>query len=128
MALSSSACFLRNSARAPRERSVPEHGWALSDGSCGWPARGSFRRTWGGAICRDEEWARSELHLPRNTGRGGRWKSHRRVINGTLCRLRTGIPVGGGVSAAIIVTKTEGAAEGEQDDFRAGDGGGVRWG
>lgn len=31
-------------------------------------------------------------HLPRNIGRGGRWKRHRKVINGILFRLRTGIP------------------------------------
>ncbi|RLU83596.1 IS5/IS1182 family transposase [Streptomyces griseocarneus] len=37
-------------------------------------------------------WARLKPHLPRNTGRGGRWKSHRRVINGILFRQRTGIP------------------------------------
>ncbi|KUM67405.1 IS5 family transposase [Streptomyces curacoi] len=40
----------------------------------------------------EAEWARLEPHLPKNSGRGGRWKSHRRVINGILFRLRTGIP------------------------------------
>ncbi|MDC0773357.1 IS5 family transposase [Streptomyces sp. HD] len=40
----------------------------------------------------DAEWARLEPHLPQNVGRGGRWKSHRRVINGILFRQRTGIP------------------------------------
>ena len=40
----------------------------------------------------DQEWARSEPHLPMNVGRGGRWRSHRRVINGILFRQRTGIP------------------------------------
>ncbi|AZQ74384.1 IS5 family transposase [Streptomyces luteoverticillatus] len=40
----------------------------------------------------DAEWARLEPHLPKNAGRGGRWKSHRRVINGILFRQRTGIP------------------------------------
>ncbi|MFB7357463.1 IS5 family transposase [Streptomyces gardneri] len=40
----------------------------------------------------DQEWARLEPHLPTNVGRGGRWKSHRRVINGILFRQRTGIP------------------------------------
>ncbi|WP_399428537.1 IS5 family transposase [Streptomyces sp. WAC 06783] len=40
----------------------------------------------------DAEWARLEPHLPRNVGRGRRWKSHRRVVNGILFRLRTGIP------------------------------------
>ncbi len=38
------------------------------------------------------EWARLKPHLPRNVVRGGRWKSHRRVINGILFRQRTGIP------------------------------------
>ncbi|WP_107088500.1 IS5 family transposase [Streptomyces sp. NRRL F-5755] len=40
----------------------------------------------------DAGWARLKPHLPRNVGRGGRWKSHRRVINGILFRQRTGIP------------------------------------
>ncbi|MGW3209196.1 IS5 family transposase [Streptomyces sp. NPDC001135] len=40
----------------------------------------------------DREWARLEPHLPRNVGRGGRWKDHRIVINGILFRLRTGAP------------------------------------
>ncbi|MEU1820251.1 IS5 family transposase [Streptomyces roseifaciens] len=40
----------------------------------------------------DAEWARLKPHLPRNAGRGGRWKSHRRVINGIFFRQRTGIP------------------------------------
>ncbi|QLE70271.1 IS5 family transposase [Streptomyces rectiverticillatus] len=40
----------------------------------------------------DEEWARLAPHLPKNVGRGGRWKSHRRVINGILFRQRTGLP------------------------------------
>ncbi|MEV6056380.1 IS5 family transposase [Streptomyces sp. NPDC052107] len=40
----------------------------------------------------DQEWARLESHLPKNVGRGGRWKSHRRVINGILFRQRTGVP------------------------------------
>ncbi|MFG2367987.1 IS5 family transposase [Streptomyces mirabilis] len=40
----------------------------------------------------DEEWARLEPHLPRRVGRGGRWQSHRRVINGILFRQRTGLP------------------------------------
>ncbi|MFE6132584.1 IS5 family transposase [Streptomyces sp. NPDC056437] len=40
----------------------------------------------------DQEWARLEPHLPMNVGRGGRWKSHRRVINGILFRQRTGVP------------------------------------
>jgi transposase len=39
-----------------------------------------------------EEWARLKPHLPKSGQRGGRWASHRRVINGILCRLRTGVP------------------------------------
>ncbi|MFC8495143.1 IS5 family transposase [Streptomyces sp. NPDC057235] len=37
-------------------------------------------------------WAQLEPHLPTNVGRGGRWHCHRRVINGILFRLRTGLP------------------------------------
>ncbi|MFF8411225.1 IS5 family transposase [Streptomyces omiyaensis] len=40
----------------------------------------------------DLEWARLEPHLPKNTGRGGRWKSHRVIIDGIFFRQRTGIP------------------------------------
>ncbi|MGR4880696.1 IS5 family transposase [Streptomyces sp. LARHCF249] len=40
----------------------------------------------------DAEWARLKQHLPWNVGRGGRWKSHHKVINGILFRQRTGIP------------------------------------
>ncbi|MGW2027201.1 IS5 family transposase [Streptomyces decoyicus] len=40
----------------------------------------------------DTEWTRLEPHLPKNVGRGGRWKSHRRVLNGILFRQRTGAP------------------------------------
>jgi transposase len=40
----------------------------------------------------DFEWAQLEPHLPKNTGRGGRWKEHRKIINGILFRIRTGIP------------------------------------
>ncbi|MGP3985155.1 IS5 family transposase [Streptomyces sp. KR80] len=40
----------------------------------------------------DREWARLEPYLPKNTGRGGRWTCHRKVINGILFRQRTGIP------------------------------------
>ncbi|MFE7543043.1 IS5 family transposase [Streptomyces platensis] len=40
----------------------------------------------------DTEWTRLEPHLPKNVGRGGRWKSHRRVLNGILFRQRTGVP------------------------------------
>ncbi|MFC8532496.1 IS5 family transposase [Streptomyces sp. NPDC057249] len=40
----------------------------------------------------NEEWDRLGPSLPRNVGRGGRWKNHRQVIDGILFRLRTGIP------------------------------------
>jgi transposase len=33
-----------------------------------------------------------EPHLPSAGGRGGRWSDHRRVINGILFRVRTGVP------------------------------------
>ncbi|WP_184735641.1 IS5 family transposase [Streptomyces netropsis] len=39
-----------------------------------------------------EEWARLKPHLPKSRQRGGRWESHRRVINGILFRQRTGMP------------------------------------
>ncbi|MFF4796090.1 IS5 family transposase [Streptomyces sp. NPDC001276] len=39
-----------------------------------------------------EEWARLKPHLPKSGQRGGRWAGHRRVINGILYRLRTGVP------------------------------------
>ncbi|MEU2931183.1 IS5 family transposase [Streptomyces sp. NPDC007251] len=39
-----------------------------------------------------EEWARLKPHLPKSGKRGGRWAGHRRVINGILYRLRTGVP------------------------------------
>ncbi|MFD4416052.1 IS5 family transposase [Streptomyces sp. NPDC058476] len=38
------------------------------------------------------EWGRLEPHLPASGQRGGRWSDHRRVINGILFRVRTGIP------------------------------------
>ncbi len=38
------------------------------------------------------EWARLEPLLPQMGRRGGRWNDHRRVINGVLFRLRTGVP------------------------------------
>ncbi|MEU9000460.1 IS5 family transposase [Streptomyces sp. NPDC048551] len=38
------------------------------------------------------EWVRLESHLPSVGRRGGRWCDHRRVVNGILCRVRTGIP------------------------------------
>ncbi|MER7000682.1 IS5 family transposase [Streptomyces sp. NPDC000410] len=44
-----------------------------------------------GNLC-DTAWARLERNLPKNVGRGGRWKNHRTVINGILFRQRTGIP------------------------------------
>ncbi|QUC63479.1 IS5 family transposase [Streptomyces sp. A2-16] len=40
----------------------------------------------------DEEWARLKPHLPKSGQHGGRWESHRRVINGILFRQRTGVP------------------------------------
>ncbi|MFD6294350.1 transposase [Streptomyces sp. NPDC060235] len=49
----------------------------------------------------DEEWARLEPHLPTNRGRGGRWQSHRRVINGILFRQRTGLPWGTCLPASV---------------------------
>ncbi|MFF4020995.1 IS5 family transposase [Streptomyces sp. NPDC001843] len=39
-----------------------------------------------------EEWARLKPHLPKRGQRGGRWESHRRIINGILYRNRTGVP------------------------------------
>ncbi|MFJ6691561.1 IS5 family transposase [Streptomyces sp. NPDC091294] len=38
------------------------------------------------------EWVQLEPHLPASGLRGGRWNDHRRVINGILFRVRTGIP------------------------------------
>ncbi|WP_328773922.1 transposase [Streptomyces sp. NBC_00286] len=40
----------------------------------------------------NEEWRRLKPHLHVCGRRGGRWVSHRRVINGILFRERTGIP------------------------------------
>ncbi|MFE2144213.1 IS5 family transposase [Streptomyces sp. NPDC059456] len=37
------------------------------------------------------EWERLESFLPRGGARGGRWSDHRRVINGVLYRVRTGV-------------------------------------
>ncbi|WP_435883171.1 IS5 family transposase [Streptomyces chartreusis] len=37
------------------------------------------------------EWGRLESFLPRGGTRGGRWSDHRRVINGVLYRVRTGV-------------------------------------
>ncbi|MFJ5646422.1 IS5 family transposase [Streptomyces sp. NPDC093223] len=38
------------------------------------------------------EWVRLEPHLPAAGRRGGRWSDHRKVVNGILFRVRTGIP------------------------------------
>lgn len=38
------------------------------------------------------EWERLEPFLPRGGARGGRWSEHRKVINGVLFRVRTGVP------------------------------------
>ncbi|MFJ5863702.1 IS5 family transposase [Streptomyces parvus] len=40
----------------------------------------------------DEERARLKPHLPKTGQRGGRWANHRRIINGVLYRIRTGVP------------------------------------
>ncbi|MFK0238021.1 IS5 family transposase [Streptomyces vinaceus] len=40
----------------------------------------------------NDEWARLRPHLPKSGKRGGRWVSHRRIINGILYRNRTGVP------------------------------------
>ena len=40
----------------------------------------------------DRAWAQLAPLLPRNQRRGGRWRDHRRVINGILWKLRTGAP------------------------------------
>lgn len=41
----------------------------------------------------DDQWARIEPLLPKNgKGRGGWWKSHRRIVNGIRWRARTGSP------------------------------------
>ncbi|MFI1346373.1 IS5 family transposase [Streptomyces lydicus] len=39
----------------------------------------------------DAEWARLKPHLPKSVGRDGRWKSHRKVINGIHRRVINGI-------------------------------------
>jgi transposase len=38
------------------------------------------------------EWQRLEPFLPVSNGRCGRWRDHRQVIDGILCRVRTGAP------------------------------------
>jgi transposase len=40
----------------------------------------------------DEAWGRIAPLLPAAGRRGGRWKDHRRVVNGILWKLRTGAP------------------------------------
>src|SRR6266487_3693319 len=40
----------------------------------------------------DEEWERLEPFLPVSNNRCGRWRDHRRVIDGVLFRVRTGLP------------------------------------
>ncbi|MET8312429.1 IS5 family transposase [Micromonospora sp. NPDC005173] len=40
----------------------------------------------------NDEWARLARHLPKPGRRGGRWGDHRRMINGILFRIRTGVP------------------------------------
>ncbi len=49
---------------------------------------------WGRGELTDTAWARIEPLLPVATGRGGRWRDHRQVINAILWRLRTGAPGG----------------------------------
>ncbi|MFD3473022.1 IS5 family transposase [Streptomyces sp. NPDC058682] len=40
----------------------------------------------------DAQWARVEPLLPVSSGRCGRWRDHRQVVNGVLHRIRTGVP------------------------------------
>lgn len=40
----------------------------------------------------NDEWARLSPHLPKSGRRGRRWSDHRRVINGILCLIRSGVP------------------------------------
>jgi transposase len=40
----------------------------------------------------DRAWAQLAPLLPGNQHRGGRWRDHRRVLNGILWKLRTGAP------------------------------------
>ncbi|QES45443.1 IS5 family transposase [Streptomyces venezuelae] len=46
---------------------------------------------WAVGILTNAEWDRLESLLPRGGTRGGRWSDHRRVINGVLYRVRTGV-------------------------------------
>ncbi|MFE4540069.1 IS5 family transposase [Streptomyces scopuliridis] len=45
----------------------------------------------GGGDLTTTEWARLESFSPPGGARGGRWSDHRRVINGVLYRVRTGV-------------------------------------
>lgn len=45
----------------------------------------------GGGGLTNAEWDRQQSFLPRGGARGGRWSDHRRVINGVLYRVRTGM-------------------------------------
>ncbi len=45
----------------------------------------------GRGVLTNAEWDRLESFLPRGGTRGGRWSDHRRVINGVLYRVRTGV-------------------------------------
>jgi transposase len=40
----------------------------------------------------DKAWGQIAPLLPENGGRGGHWEDHRKVVNGILCKLRTGAP------------------------------------
>ncbi|MFD0399942.1 IS5 family transposase [Kitasatospora sp. NPDC127121] len=40
----------------------------------------------------DAQWERIEPLLPVSSGRCGRWRDHRQVVNGVLHRIRTGVP------------------------------------
>src|SRR3712207_2335055 len=40
----------------------------------------------------DARWAQVADLMPRNQGRGGRWREHRRIVNGMFWKLNTGAP------------------------------------
>jgi transposase len=40
----------------------------------------------------DARWAQIADLMPRNRGRGGRWRDHRRIVNGLFWKLTTGAP------------------------------------
>ena len=40
----------------------------------------------------DARWALIADLMPRNQGRGGRWREHRRIVNGMFWKLNTGAP------------------------------------